>query len=99
MARPAEPVAEKNPFLTGTDLAPATLLSEKLGLSPGTRYNAEDDQDNEAISEGSELSEVPSESEHRVDEAVLKDMANLENTFDEIGLKFRMIDRIGEGGR
>jgi len=97
MARPAEPIAEKNPFLTGTDLAPATSLSEKFGLSPGTRYDLKDNQDNEEPSEGSELSEVPSESEQEVDEAILEDMAKLENTFDEIGLKFRMMDRIGEG--
>lgn len=99
MARLAEPIAEKNPFLTGTDLAPATSLSEKLGLSPGTRYNLEIGQGDEEFSEGSELSEASSESEHDVDEVVLEDMAKLENTFDEIGLKFRMIDRIGEGGK
>lgn len=99
MAKPAEPIAEKNPFLTGTDLAPVTSLSEKLGLSPGTRYKSACGQDIEEPSEGSEASEAPSESEHEVNEAVLEDMAKLENTFDEIGLKFRMIDRIGEGGR
>lgn len=99
MARSAEPVAEKNPFLTGTDLAPATSLSEKLGLSPGTRHDLENNEDDEELSEGSEHSPGSSESEHEVDEAVLEDMARLENTFDEIGLKFRMIDRIGEGAR
>lgn len=97
MARPVAPIAESNPFLTGTDLAPATSLSEKLGLSPGTRNQVDDDRRNEDSSEDSELSELESESEREIDNAVLEDMAKLESTFDEIGLKFRMIDRIGEG--
>lgn len=94
---PVGPVAESNPFLTGTDLAPATSLSEKLGLSPGTRNQVDDGRRDEEMSEDSELSELESESECEIDGAVLGDMAKLESTFNEIGLKFRMIDRIGEG--
>ena len=97
MARPAGPIAEKNPFLTGTGHARATALSEKLGLSPPSRQIDEDIQDGEESSEHSESSEELSEGEHEVDESVLEEMAKLENTFQEIGLKFRMIDRIGEG--
>lgn len=100
MAKPAGPIAEKNPFLTGTDLAPATSLSQKLGLSPGSRYELGGDQagqEEEEYSEASEHSDGSSESEREVGESVLEDMARLENTFEEIGLKFRMIDRIGEG--
>ena len=97
MAKPAEPIAEKNPFLTGTAHAPATALSEKLGLSPISQYGSRAKQGEKALSEESERSDDLLESEHEVDESVLEEMAKLENTFEEIGLKFRMIDRIGEG--
>ena len=97
MARPVGPIAEKNPFLTGSGHAPATALSEKLGLSPPSRQIDGDSQDGEESSVESERSEELSEDEQEVDESVLEEMAKLENTFQEIGLKFRMIDRIGEG--
>ncbi|KAL2057632.1 hypothetical protein ABVK25_002016 [Lepraria finkii] len=71
MAKRLGPIAEENPFLRGTDLAPATALSEKLGLSPGTRYEEQFDTDGEDVSEESQRSEDESEeNEVEVDESV-----------------------------
>ncbi|KAL6721201.1 Cell division control protein 7 [Lecanora helva] len=96
MARPAGPIAESDPFLTGTGQAPATALSQKLGLSPTSQQDPGGNHHGEGASQKSE-SESLSENENEVDQAVLEEMAKLESTFNEIGLKFRMIDRIGEG--
>ena len=46
--------------------------------------------------EHSEASESSSE-EEPVDETVREDMLKLEESFQEHGMKFRLIDRIGEG--
>ena len=98
MATCVGPIAEENPFLTGTNLAPATKLSGKLGLSPEARYRAQDDPDGEEVSADIQRSEVSSEDEElEYDGSVEEEMAKLEETFRENGLKFRMIDRIGEG--
>ena len=98
MATHVEPIAEENPFLTGTNLMPATALSEKLGLSPGARYGAQNDPEGEEISADSQRSEVSSDDDELdFDGSVQEEMAKLEETFRENGLKFRMIDKIGEG--
>ena len=98
MATCAGPIAEENPFLTGTNLAPATKLSGKLGLSPEARHGAQDDPEGEEVLADSQLSEVSSDEEElEYDGSVEEEMAKLEETFRENGLKFRMIDRIGEG--
>lgn len=98
MAKLLGPIAEENPFLRGTDLAPVTALSEKLGLSPGTRYEEQFDTDGEDVSEESQRSEDESEeNEIEVDESVREEMAKLEDVFEKRGLRYRMIDRIGEG--
>ena len=47
--------------------------------------------------EDSECSEASSEHSPEIDEVVKQDMDKLENIFQDIGFKFRMIDRIGEG--
>ena len=47
--------------------------------------------------EGSECSEDSSEHSPEIDDVVKQDMGKLENIFHDIGFKFRMIDRIGEG--
>ena len=96
MATRAEPIAERNPFLTGRDLAPVTTLSEKLGLSPGARHDEANDHDGEELSEGS-ASDDGSEEDRGIDEVTLEEMARLEGIFKEKGMKFRMVDRIGEG--
>lgn len=46
---------------------------------------------------GSECSDVSSDSHETVEESVRQEMENLEITFKGLGLKYRMIDRIGEG--
>ena len=97
MAKLDGPIAEKNPFLTGNPHAPATALSEKLGLSPPTQDSMKNNQLEGEMSDQSEESVEASESEPEINELVLEEMSKLENTFEEIGLKFRMIDRIGEG--
>ena len=49
------------------------------------------------VSDSSECSDDYPESQGEIDESVMQEMAKLEDVFDEMGLKFRMIDRIGEG--
>ena len=97
MSRPAVPIAEKNPFLTSKRLAPANNLSQELRSSPGSQYDTDEYEDGEDEQEGSECSNGSAESEYAVDETVRTEMAKLENTFREIGMKFHMIARIGEG--
>lgn len=46
---------------------------------------------------GFECSDESSESHETVEESVRQEMENLEITFKGLGLKYRMIDRIGEG--
>ncbi|CAF9907427.1 hypothetical protein IMSHALPRED_005527 [Imshaugia aleurites] len=88
---------EKNPFLTSKHLAPANNLSHELGSSPGSQHVTDEYGEGEEEQEGSECSEESAQSEYAVEETVREDMAKLEDTFREIGMKFRMIARIGEG--
>ena len=97
MARTAVPIAEKNPFLTSKHLAPSDNLTHELGTGPGSQYDTDEYEEALDAREGSECSEGSAESEYAVDETVREEMTNLENTFREIGMKFRMIARIGEG--
>lgn len=55
------------------------------------------EQDEFNRSGDSECSDESSESQEDIDESVLQDMAYLEETFHDMGLNYRMIDRIGEG--
>ena len=50
----------------------------------------------ELCGDESESSETSSEAGN-VDESVREDMLRLEDTFEENGMSFRLIDRIGEG--
>ena len=97
MARLAAPIAEENHFLTSKHLAPANTLGHKLESSPRSQYATDEYDEGENEQEGSECSEGSAESEYEVDEIVKEEMAKLEGTFREIGMKFRMIARIGEG--
>lgn len=97
MARPAVPITEKSPFLTSQHLAPANSSRHELGSSPGSQYGTDEYGEGEDDQESSDCSEGSAESEYAVDETVREDMARLEDTFREIGMKFRMIARIGEG--
>lgn len=62
--------------------------------SKGPEIGQEDKSDR---SGDSECSDESSESQEDIDESVLQEMADLEETFHGMGLKYRMIDRIGEG--
>ena len=98
MATHPRSIAEENPFLTGTSIAPATMLSEESDLGPGVRNGIMDEQEGAEVSEQSQCFEGSSdEDDLEVDELVQEEMTRLEETFQENGLKFRMIDRIGEG--
>ena len=97
MARTAVPTAEKNPFLIGKHLAPSDNLSHQLGTNPGSQYGTDEYEDALDAQEGSECSEDSADSEYTVDETVREEMTKLEDTFREIGMRFRMIARIGEG--
>lgn len=97
MARTAVPIAEKNPFLTGKHLAPSDNLNHQLGISPGSQSGTDEYEDDLNAQEGSEDSDESGDSEYAVDETVREEMTKLEDTFREIGMRFRMIARIGEG--
>lgn len=97
MARPAVPIVEKNPFLTSKSLASANNPSHGLQSSAGSQYNTDEYEEGEDEQEGSECSEGSAESEYAVDQTVREEMDRLEDTFRELGMKFRMIARIGEG--
>ena len=97
MARTTVPIIEENPFLTGKHLTPSDNLSHQLGTSPGSQYGTEEYEDDLNAQEGSECSDESGDSEYAVDETVREEMTKLEDTFREIGMRFRMIARIGEG--
>ena len=78
-----------NPFITrasNTSKAIQGLDSVRDDFGAQQRYD-----------EASECSEDSSEHSHEIDDVVKQDMDKLENIFHDIGFKFRMIDRIGEG--
>lgn len=84
---------EDNPFVTQN----YHQKLERDGLDPDRREDLDkDDGDDQGYSDGSDGSE--SSEEHVViEDSVREDMAKLEQTFKGMGLKYRMIDRIGEG--
>lgn len=55
-------------------------------------------EDDDVVYENSEESDDSEEDDAQISETVRDDMAKLERTFQAKGLKFRMINRIGEGG-
>lgn len=59
------------------------------------RYDPKKRHEDESGS--SECSESSSEGYGEIDNTVMLEMQNLEDTFQNMGLNFRMIDRIGEG--
>ena len=78
-----------NPFITyasNTRNARHDLDSVHADFVPQQHYH-----------EDSECSDDSSEHSPEIDDVVRQDMDKLENIFHDIGLKFRMIDRIGEG--
>lgn len=97
MPRPAVPIAEMNPFRTSEHLEPANSPRHGLESSPRSQYDTDENEEGENEQEGSECSKGSAESEYAVDETVREEMTKLEDTFREIGMRFRMIARIGEG--
>ena len=57
----------------------------------------EDTEDDDQLSEASDESDESSNKRRRAALTVKHDMAKLESIFHEKGMKYRMIDRIGEG--
>lgn len=97
MARPAVPIAEQNIFLTSKSLASANNPSNELRSGASSQYDTDEQEESEDGQEGSECSEGSAESEYAVDQTVREEMDRLEDTFRELGMRFRMIARIGEG--
>ena len=48
-------------------------------------------------SDDSGVSDQSSDDHEEIDKSVMEEMANLEQIFDDKGLRFRFVDRIGEG--
>ncbi|KAL8695370.1 MAG: hypothetical protein Q9218_000129 [Villophora microphyllina] len=69
-------------------------VDEGLNFTSEGDFAAEDDN---VVYEDSEDSEDSEEDYAQVSETVREEMSKLERTFQAKGLKFRMIDRIGEG--
>lgn len=67
------------------------------GSGPNGRMTVSDVEDEEAYS--SDSSERSEDSIGEVDESVAEDIYKLEETFKGISTRFRLINRIGEGGR
>ncbi len=83
---------EDNPFVTET----YQQKLQRAGLDPNRREEFDNDDDDQGYSDGSDGSES-SEEHVVVEDSVREDMVKLEQTFKGMGLKYRMIDRIGEG--
>ena len=84
---------EDNPFVTET--YKRKLQRAKRGLNQRDDFN--DDEDEQSHSEGSDILESSSEEHADVEGSVREEMVKLEQMFKGMGLKYRMIDRIGEG--
>ena len=56
-----------------------------------------DHEEEEEEQEEEQEQEEEEEEEEEVDESVVEDMRKLEETFEGISLRYRMINRIGEG--
>ncbi|PWY65047.1 kinase-like protein [Aspergillus heteromorphus CBS 117.55] len=87
------------------EAAPAGILYvQKLGFAkPGPKYAREDsaatDSDNSLgqAMEESEYEEDEPRDDEDVDDSVKEDMKKLEDTFPGISIRFRLVNRIGEG--
>ncbi|KAL9586123.1 MAG: hypothetical protein Q9212_001104 [Teloschistes hypoglaucus] len=81
-------------------LVSQSRMEDSPELEEGHDFTSEGDlvvEDDDVVYEDSEESEDSEEDDAQVSETVREDMAKLERTFQAKGLKFRMIDRIGEG--
>ena len=80
---PVTPMDEDNPFVTD------------VRRSNEARHD--EDERTPEYDDSSDCSDSSSETPLEVDAIVREDMGRLEQIFDNMGFKFRMIDRIGEG--
>jgi hypothetical protein len=80
---------EENPFVTHQP--------KPDGCIPDLTPDEVENDEQQEYYESSDGSESSSESLAEIEPAVREDMDKLEDTFHDMGLKFRMIDRIGEG--
>ncbi len=84
---------EDNPFVTET----YNRKLQRAGQGLNQREDFNDDEDERSYYEGSDILESSSEEHGDIEDSVREDMVKLEQMFKGIGLKYRMIDRIGEG--
>ena len=87
MARARGTLSQENPFLECKTISQDVQLRDRQ-----SRF-----QDVEEDSDASGETDDPSERRCRVVSTVKEDMARLERIFDQKGMKYRLIDRIGEG--
>ena len=81
MARLRDNASQDDPFQTRKNIVPATHESEN-DAEPLEVSDESNDSENE---------------EHQIAESVKEDMRRLDEIFREKGMKYRLIDRIGEG--
>ena len=93
IARAPALTMEDNPFVTD----PHKRKYQRSGVVDDTRGDFDDNDEEQSYSEGSDDSENLSEEHAAVEDSVREEMIKLEQMFKGMGLKYRMIDRIGEG--
>ena len=71
------------------ELAADLGQTKKVDAGLRVEENLQDKEDSETSDSSSE--------EEEIDESIKQDMLKLEESFKEHGMKFRLIDRIGEG--
>ena len=84
---------EKHPFVTDN----YRQKLQRAGLDHNTREQYDHDDDGQEYTDGSDSSESSSGEHLHIEDSVREEMIKLEHTFKGMGLKYRMIDRIGEG--
>ena len=87
MARVRSALSQENPFLGYKTITRNMHLQDGQGRLEDL---AED-------SDASDETDDPSERHCRILSVVKEDMTRLEKIFDEKGMRYRLIDRIGEG--
>lgn len=71
------------------------LGQQSIDIDPTPQAMADEEEFNGSGS--SDCSDDYSDGHGEIDESVMLEMTKLEDTFNMMGRKFRMIDRIGEG--
>ncbi|KAI4109229.1 MAG: hypothetical protein L6R37_000660 [Teloschistes peruensis] len=84
----------ENPLVSQSRMENSPEVEEGRDFTSEGNFVVEDD---DVVYENSEESDDSEEDDAQISETVRDDMAKLERTFQAKGLKFRMINRIGEG--